>query len=97
MKFTRPADAKRVHFACDGSIALLDDLAQSTFRVGDTASGSDRLDAGLRMWTCVAIGRSGPAWTHVPWTEDLAQDAVKACDLMVIVNAPSTASPRTPS
>lgn len=88
--FERPASAKRIHFSCDGSISLLDGVAPHMFRKGDTASASDRLDTGLRMWTCVTVGKSGPSWIHVPWTKELAEEAVKSCDMMVIVNAPST-------
>lgn len=87
---TRPDDVKLVHYACDGSIALINLVPRHFIRVGDTASGKD-VDGERYFWKAIQGEVRDGVQGNIVWERGEAWDArldadhVSACDLLCIV------------
>ena len=81
----RPADCNRIHFACDGSIDLINTVPPEMIRTGDTASALD-LDDVPCLWRCIGTVSGGFGWETIgPRTEDGLDKCIQECDLMCVV------------
>jgi hypothetical protein len=84
---TRPANCNRIHFSCDGTIAITERIDPELIRDGDTASALDLNGDGPFFWRC-ARGLE-IAWRKVEaWSPERAHVYVGpgAADLVCIVS-----------
>ena len=84
----RPDNCKRVHFSCDGSIALINRVPFDMLREGDTASGVNPADAGrLWLWRCESAADRIGHWRPIEqWNEATAGRFVREADMLAVVS-----------
>lgn len=77
---------KRVHFSCDGTIALLSGLPEDFFRAGDTASGTEpEVDEEIFAWTCEIDGDELRWRKQRLWTHAVGKELIDAADFAIFL------------
>lgn len=84
----RPDNCNRIHFSCDGSIALINLVPFAMIRAGDTASGGNPADGGkLWLFRCEAAEDRIGQWRPIEtWNERSAQQLVRDADMLAVVS-----------